>query len=139
MPRTRYRSPTEDSARWDGFDFRDDDIVISTYAKSGTTWTQQIVAQMLFGPVEPTGRTAGIRQLLEQCCALRRILAEPKRVPEKPDRPLGHVQPGGVVGGSAERRDRSPGKTDRVVMFRAEPMSLDQVAGQGLGHVVVIE
>jgi aryl sulfotransferase len=38
-----------DSAIWNEFDFRDDDIVIATYAKSGTTWTQQIVAQMLFG------------------------------------------------------------------------------------------
>ena len=39
-----------DSTIWNDFRFRDDDIVISTYAKSGTTWMQQIVAQMLFGP-----------------------------------------------------------------------------------------
>jgi aryl sulfotransferase len=39
-----------DSTIWNDFSFRDDDIVISTYAKSGTTWTQQIVAQLLFGP-----------------------------------------------------------------------------------------
>src|SRR3712207_6754442 len=39
-----------DSTVWNDFRFRDDDIVISTYAKSGTTWTQQIVAQLLFGP-----------------------------------------------------------------------------------------
>ncbi len=38
-----------DSTIWNDFAFRDDDIVIATYAKSGTTWTQQIVAQMLFG------------------------------------------------------------------------------------------
>ena len=31
-----------DSTRWDGFNFRDDDIVVDTWAKSGTTWTQQI-------------------------------------------------------------------------------------------------
>ncbi|MFP6772396.1 MAG: sulfotransferase domain-containing protein [Alphaproteobacteria bacterium] len=37
-----------DSTIWDDFNFRDDDIVISTYAKSGTTWLQQIVAQLLF-------------------------------------------------------------------------------------------
>ncbi len=37
-----------DSTAWNGFAFRDDDIVIATYAKSGTTWTQQIVAQLLF-------------------------------------------------------------------------------------------
>jgi aryl sulfotransferase len=33
---------------WNGFPFRDDDIVIATYAKAGTTWTQQIIAQLLF-------------------------------------------------------------------------------------------
>jgi aryl sulfotransferase len=37
-----------DSTVWNDFRFRDDDIVISTYAKSGTTWMQQIVAQLLF-------------------------------------------------------------------------------------------
>ena len=38
-----------DSTIWNDLAFRDDDIIISTYAKSGTSWTQQIVAQMLFG------------------------------------------------------------------------------------------
>ena len=37
-----------DSTVWNDFVFRDGDIVISTYAKSGTTWMQQIIAQMLF-------------------------------------------------------------------------------------------
>ena len=37
-----------DSTIWNEFAFRDDDIVIATYAKAGTTWTQQIVAQLLF-------------------------------------------------------------------------------------------
>ena len=37
-----------DSTVWNGFPFRDDDIVIATYAKSGTTWLQQIIAQLLF-------------------------------------------------------------------------------------------
>ena len=37
-----------DSTIWNDFNFRDDDIIISTYAKSGTTWMQQIVSQILF-------------------------------------------------------------------------------------------
>lgn len=37
-----------DSTRWNGFEFRNDDIVIGTWAKSGTTLTQQVVAQLVF-------------------------------------------------------------------------------------------
>lgn len=37
-----------DSTIWDAFQFRDDDIIIASYAKSGTTWLQQIVAQLLW-------------------------------------------------------------------------------------------
>lgn len=39
-----------DSTVWNDLPLRPDDIVIATYAKSGTTWTQQMVAQMLLGP-----------------------------------------------------------------------------------------
>ena len=38
-----------DSTRWNDFEFREGDIVIATWAKSGTTWMQQIVAKLLFG------------------------------------------------------------------------------------------
>lgn len=41
-----------DSTIWNDFRFRDDDIVIATYAKSGTTWVQQIVSQLLFAGTE---------------------------------------------------------------------------------------
>ncbi|HEY5624579.1 MAG TPA: sulfotransferase domain-containing protein [Gammaproteobacteria bacterium] len=41
-----------DSDRWDSFRFRDGDIVIDTWAKSGTTWTQQIVGQLVFNGEE---------------------------------------------------------------------------------------
>ena len=38
-----------DSTIWNDLQFRGDDIVIATYAKAGTTWTQQIVGQLIFG------------------------------------------------------------------------------------------
>jgi len=55
----RYRSDDEDSARWTGFAFRPDDIVISTRSKSGTTWLQMICALLVFQTPElrePLGR-----------------------------------------------------------------------------------
>jgi aryl sulfotransferase len=38
-----------DSTIWNDFHYRNDDIVIATHPKAGTTWMQQIVAQLLFG------------------------------------------------------------------------------------------
>ncbi|MBV9913873.1 MAG: sulfotransferase domain-containing protein [Sinobacteraceae bacterium] len=37
-----------DSTVWNDFRFRSDDIVIATFGKSGTTWMQQIVGQLIF-------------------------------------------------------------------------------------------
>jgi aryl sulfotransferase len=47
-PLRRYRSTTADSARWEGFVFRDGDIIISAPIKCGTTWTQMICALLIF-------------------------------------------------------------------------------------------
>src|SRR6185295_13732693 len=37
-----------DSRVWNDFKVRDDDIIIGTWAKSGTTWMQQIIGQLVF-------------------------------------------------------------------------------------------
>jgi aryl sulfotransferase len=36
-----------DSTRWNDFKFRDDDIVVASFGKSGSTWTQEIVGQLI--------------------------------------------------------------------------------------------
>ena len=41
-----------DSTIWNDFAFRNDDIILGTYAKSGTTWMQQILAQLIFSGAE---------------------------------------------------------------------------------------
>jgi aryl sulfotransferase len=48
----RYQGFMADSARWQRFDFRQDDVVISTPSKCGTTWMQTIVGMLLLDRVE---------------------------------------------------------------------------------------
>jgi aryl sulfotransferase len=47
----RYRGFIADSARWERFTFRPDDVVISTPSKCGTTWMQTIVGMLLLNRV----------------------------------------------------------------------------------------
>ncbi len=47
MSVARYRNLVYDSARWEGFELRAGDIVISTPPKCGTTWTQMICALLV--------------------------------------------------------------------------------------------
>ena len=47
-PTTVYRSIGHDSTRWEGFSFREGDIVVTTPPKCGTTWTQMICGLLIF-------------------------------------------------------------------------------------------
>jgi len=52
-PSRAVRSRVFDSARWDGYRPRADDIIIATYSKCGTTWMQRIVSMLLFQSAAP--------------------------------------------------------------------------------------
>src|SRR5438270_10839918 len=47
MHARRYEATVYDSSRWDGFELRSGDIIISTPPKCGTTWTQMICALLV--------------------------------------------------------------------------------------------
>lgn len=55
----RYKSPIIDSSRWDNFVPRADDVVVATPQKGGTTWTQGILAHLVF----PDGLTRPVSSI----------------------------------------------------------------------------
>ena len=64
-----YRNHHLDSTRWDQFVPRDDDIFVTTAYKAGTTWTQRILAALIFGPGPLRARLAG--NLTVDRCTIR--------------------------------------------------------------------
>lgn len=62
----RYRNFVFDSVRWSGFQLRPDDIIITTPAKCGTTWTQNIVAMLVLGATTFDRPVAELSPWLEQ-------------------------------------------------------------------------
>lgn len=46
--KNKFQHNILDQSIWDDFEFRDDDIIINSYQKSGTTWVQQIIAQLIW-------------------------------------------------------------------------------------------
>jgi aryl sulfotransferase len=59
-----YQNHTLDSTRWQHYRPRPDDIVISTSYKSGTTWMQEIVRQLIFcGQDAPERDGVGLWQI----------------------------------------------------------------------------
>ncbi len=48
----RYRGFMADSSRWERFELRPDDVIISTPSKCGTTWLQNIVGMVILGCVD---------------------------------------------------------------------------------------
>src|SRR3954449_10478650 len=72
----RYRNFVADSARWAGFVFRDDDIVIATPAKCGTTSMQMLCALLIFRTPKLSGPLAEISPWLDmQTRPLDEVLA----------------------------------------------------------------
>uniref|UniRef100_A0A7S4GL68 Sulfotransferase domain-containing protein n=1 Tax=Oxyrrhis marina TaxID=2969 RepID=A0A7S4GL68_OXYMA len=55
-----YQSNHFDSTKWDSVEKRDDDIIIVTAYKSGTTWMQQIIGEILFQGKEKPATVAEI-------------------------------------------------------------------------------
>jgi hypothetical protein len=55
-----------DNARWEGFELRPSDIVISTPPKCGTTWTQMLCAMLIFGGPDFPARLSELSPWLDQ-------------------------------------------------------------------------
>ena len=52
-PLCELRSRVFDSSRWSTYQPRSGDIVVATYSKCGTTWTQHIISMLVFASPEP--------------------------------------------------------------------------------------
>jgi len=79
VKRRELKTAVFDSTRWNGFPFRDGDVVVASWGKTGTTWVEQIVSQLLMGA--PEGLRVGggpwvdlrLQPLDEMLCEVERM------------------------------------------------------------------
>lgn len=96
MPLRRYASPDEDSARWQDFEFRKGDLVVSTRSKHGTTWVQTILLLLIHRRPELPAPLAELSPWLDHLVEPRdvvvtRLAAQPHRRVVKTHTPLDGV------------------------------------------------
>lgn len=89
----RYVSADEDSGRWDGFSFRDGDVVISSRSKHGTTWLQMLTLLLVHQTPELPAPLAELSPWLDHLVEPRdtviaRLVAQPHRRVLKTHTPL---------------------------------------------------
>jgi aryl sulfotransferase len=68
----RHVGRVYDSSRWEGFELRSDDIVISTPPKCGTTWTQMICALLIFQTPDLPDRLSDLSPWLDMLTPSRK-------------------------------------------------------------------
>ncbi|MDP9405032.1 MAG: sulfotransferase domain-containing protein, partial [Actinomycetota bacterium] len=89
-------SPDEDSARWEGFTFREGDVVVSTRSKHGTTWVQTILLLLIHQQPELPAPLSTLSPWLDHLVEPRdavvaRLAAQPHRRVVKTHTPLDGV------------------------------------------------
>jgi hypothetical protein len=70
----RHVGRVYDSGRWEGFELRADDIIISTPPKCGTTWTQMICALLILQTPELPDRLSNLSPWLDMRTRSRRSI-----------------------------------------------------------------
>src|SRR5262245_42224747 len=73
-PRPRYLSFVHDSARWDGFELRAGDILLSTPPKCGTTWMQMICSLLIFQDPEREQALSTVSPWLDMTVKKREVV-----------------------------------------------------------------